>query len=416
MAVTMLIGNERGRIDFSLFAKGDSIASVLANQYMEADYDLLRSVLVELGLLLMGVTVVLNTVARVMLHRIGQQRPLLPWFWFRSRPESAPAAPAEAAPAGGTRSPADPAAPRGVAPLPSPVGPFNPLRVNAIMTFVLGGCVAFTMTMLVVILSYLAVNGAGALNWSFFTELPVSPTAESGGGLANAIVGSIKVVGWATVFAVPVGLLASIYLAEYRAGPLGHSTRFIAEQLGGVPSIVIGIFAAALFRLVSRYVNRTFEPDEPIHFYGWSGVFALAVMMIPIVLRAAEEALKLVPGTLRHASYALGSSHAQTILRVTVPAALPAIITAIFLSVARIAGETAPLLLTAGEANYWPESLNDFTSTLPPVIFRYATSPSENWNRQAWAGAFLLMAMVLLLNFGIRLATGRRVVQASRAD
>jgi phosphate transport system permease protein len=288
--------------------------------------------------------------------------------------------------------------------------------VNAVMSSVLASCLFFTMGMLVVILSYLLYKGAGALNWDFFTQLPGSATQETGVGLANAIVGSILVVGWATAFAVPVGLLAAIYLAEYRPGPLARTVRFIAEQLGGVPSIVVGIFAAAMWGLVGDTLNRYLEPEEPITFYGWSGVFALAVMMIPIVLRAAEEALKLVPTSLRTASHALGSSHAQTILKVTVPAALPAIITAIFLSVARIAGETAPLLLTAGFNVAWPESLNDFTPTLPPYIWKYATGPSENWNRQAWAGAFLLMVLVLLLNFGIRFVTGKRVVQASRAD
>ena len=285
------------------------------------------------------------------------------------------------------------------------------------MTGVLGGCLLFTMSMLVVILGYLLSNGIGALDWGFFTRLPVPSTAESGGGLANAIVGSLEVVGLATLFAVPVGLLAAVYLSEYRPGPLAYSVRFIAEQLGGVPSIVIGIFAAALFHLAADSLNAWLKPDYPFRpLYGWSGIFALAVMMIPIVLRAAEEALKLVPLSLRTASYALGGSQAQTILRIVVPAALPAIVTAIFLSVARIAGETAPLLLTAGTSVFWPKSLAEFTPTLPPFIYQYAKSPSANWNRQAWAGAFLLMAMVLLLNFGIRLVTGKRVVQASRAD
>ncbi len=282
------------------------------------------------------------------------------------------------------------------------------------MTWVLWSCVAFTMSMLVVILAYLLYHGGGALNWSFFTELPVGPTQASGGGLANAIVGTLQVVGWATLLAVPIGLLAAIYLAEYRPGRLAYTVRFVTEQLGGVPSIVIGIFAAGLFSIVTEFWFHRF--GTRVQFYGWSGVFALAVMMVPIVIRAAEEALKLVPQSLRYAAFALGSSHAQTIVKVTVPAALPAIITAIFLSIARIAGETAPLLLTAGSSNFWPRSLNDYTPTLPPYIFRYATSVSDNWQRQAWAGAFLLMVLVLGVNLGIRLLTGKREVQASRAD
>jgi phosphate transport system permease protein len=416
MAVTMLIGNERGVISLSPFAKGDSIASVLANVYMEADYALLRSVLVELGLLLLVVTVIINSVARFMLHRVAQRKPL--WPWSRRAKAPPPEEPSSEAHVPGSPPSANshsPTAPR-MPPLIVQQGPLGPQRVSAVMIGVLGGCLFFTMSMLVIILSYLLFKGAGALNWDFFTGLPVSPTQESGGGLANAILGSVKVVGWATAFAVPIGLLAAIYLSEYRPGPLAYTVRFIVEQLGGVPSIVVGIFAAALFGVVADFLNRKLDLDEPIRFYGWSGVFALAVLMIPIVLRAAEEALKLVPSSLRMASYALGSSHAQTILKVTVPAALPAIITAIFLSVARVAGETAPLLLTAGFNNDWPYSLNDFTPTLPPYIWKYATGPSENWNRQAWAGAFLLMVLVLLLNFGIRFATGKRVVQASRAD
>jgi phosphate transport system permease protein len=425
MAVTMLIGNDRGVISLSPFAKGDSIASVLANVYMEADYALLRSVLVELGLLLLLVTVIINTLARVLLNRVGQRKPIWPWG---GRPAKAGAptpgagsagelvAPASAPSRPSTNNVSEAAAAARMPPLPVQQGPLGARAVNTLMTGVLACCLIFTMSMLVIILSYLLIKGAGALNWQLFTELPVSPTQESGGGLGNAILGSIKVVGFSTLFAVPIGLLAAIYLAEYRPGPLAYTVRFIVEQLGGVPSIVVGIFAAALFGMTADFLNRRLNLEEPIRFYGWSGVFALAVLMIPIVMRAAEEALKLVPNSLRSASYALGSSHAQTILKVTVPAALPAIITAIFLSVARIAGETAPLLLTAGFNNDWPYSLNDFTPTLPPYIWKYATGPSENWNRQAWAGAFLLMVLVLLLNFGIRFLTGKRVVQASRAD
>jgi phosphate transport system permease protein len=412
MAVTMLIGN-RDDIQFTLFAVGDSIASRIVNQYMEADKELFRSVLVELGLLLLVVTVIMNTLARILLHRVGSTKPLWPFSWrHRIAPASSSPAPNEATLLT-ARNDGEPA----VAPRPTPVrqqGLLPAALVDHIMTWVLGGCVAFTMCMLVVILTYLLVHGAGALNWSFFTELPPSPTRGSGGGLANAIVGTLQIVGWATLLAVPVGLLAAIYLSEYRPGRLACTVRFITEQLGGVPSIVIGIFAAGLFAIVTEFWYRRF--NTRLRFYGWSGVFALAVMMVPIVMRAAEEALKLVPQSLRNAAFALGSSHAQTIVKVTVPAALPAIITAIFLSIARIAGETAPLLLTAGFNNYWPRSLNDFTPTLPPYIFKFATSPSDNWQRLAWGGAFLLMVLVLGVNLGIRLITGKRVVQASRAD
>jgi phosphate transport system permease protein len=394
MAVTMLIGN-RTEISFSIFGQGDSIASKLANQYMEADTRLFSSVLVELGLILLLVTVLINSLARWLLSRVGKNQPILP-FW--PRPAVVPAA-----------GPSEPAR----RPMPRAKPWISAQWVNRVMTLVLGSCLLFTMSLLVLILGYLSFKGIGSLDWAFFTQRPVGPN-QVGGGLAHAIVGSILVVGLATVFAVPVGMLAAIYLAEYRKSWLAMIVRFIAEQLGGVPSIVVGIFAASLFGFAVWQIERF--TGHRLRLYGWSAVFALAVMMIPIVMRAAEEALRLVPGSLRTASNALGASQAQTILRVVVPAALPAIITAIFLSVARIAGETAPLLLTAGLNNYWPTSMGDYMPTLPPYIYKYATSAFPNEQRQAWAGAFVLMALVLALNFGIRLITGKRVVLASRAD
>jgi phosphate transport system permease protein len=219
-----------------------------------------------------------------------------------------------------------------------------------------------------------------------------------------AIYGSLLLVGLATAFAVPIGLLAAIYLAEYRSGRLGSAVRFIGELLGGVPSIVIGIFAYTVLVI-------------PLgHFSAWAGGFALGVMMLPIVMRASEEALKLVPHSIRHASYALGASHSQTVLRVSVPAALPAIITAVFLGIARVAGETAPLLLTASGNQFWPNSPNDPTPSLPMYIFTYAVSPYEDWHRQAWAAALVLLLFIMVLNFGVRLATGKRVLLASHAD
>jgi phosphate transport system permease protein len=271
------------------------------------------------------------------------------------------------------------------------------------MTGVLGFCLIMTIGPLFLILTYLAVRGIGSLSWDFFTKLPV-PVGESGGGMANAIVGSVMLIGLATAFAVPVGLLAAIYLAEYRSDRLGPTVRFIGELLAGVPSIVIGIFAYSLIVVPMG------------HFSGYAGSFALGFMMIPIVMRASEESIKMVPTSLRYASYALGASHWQTVLRVTVPAALPAIITGVFLAVARIAGETAPLLLTASGNQYWPTSPNDFTPSLPVYIFNYAISPYDNWHRQAWAAALVLMIGVMLLNFGVRFLTGRRVVLASRAE
>ena len=285
----------------------------------------------------------------------------------------------------------------------TPVNNKSARVVDKVMTVVMGLCLYVTIGFLFLILGYLVVRGAGSFDLAFFTNLP-APVGEKGGGLANAFVGSLVLVSLATLFAVPVGLLAAIYLAEYRSDRLGPVVRFIGELLGGVPSIIIGLFA----------YNLVVVPMG--HFSGWAGAFALGVMMIPIVMRATEESLRLVPGTLRQASFALGANHAQTIIRVIVPAALPAIITAIFLAIARVAGETAPLLLTASSNQYWPSSPNDFTPSLPVYIFTYAMSPYDDWHRQAWAAALVLLASVMVLNFGVRLMAGKRIVQASSSD
>ena len=405
MAVTMLIGNKAvfpsSLLDFprTIFGLGNSIPSVIALEYVEAPFVLYRSVLAELALLLLLVTVVINSLARLMILRVaGGRRPKA-----RLSAIAVPSAPV----------------PDDIRPSPRPTPRMQSVKEhftylsartkNIAMTAVLGGCMVFTMGMLVVILAYLVTKGASALNWDFFTKLPDK-------GMANGIVGSLEIVGLSTLFAVPVGLLAAIYLAEYRSNQLSISVRFVGELLGGVPSIIVGIFAAALFDMLTNCIDMTFHPDHQYRFYGWSGIFALCVMMVPIVMRASEEALKLVPQALRNASYALGATQWQTVLRVTVPAALPAIVTAIFLAIARIAGETAPLLMTAGMSRLWPDSLGDFTPSLPVFIFQYAGSPDPALRTQAWAAAFVLMVIVIVLNFGIRFATGKRVVLASQAE
>jgi phosphate transport system permease protein len=386
MAVTMLIGN-RPEIALSPFAMGDSIASAIANQFTEATYDLYLSALVELGLVLLLVNVVVNTLARLLIWRVGRVRKGSVGSRF----------------ANVDRTPQAALADRRLNDLVSPSRKAMAWWIDQLMTGVLGLALIVTVGSLFVILSYLLYHGIGALNWDFFVKLP-APVGEAGGGMANALVGSAMLVGLATLFAVPIGVLAAIYLAEYRSDWLGPAVRFIGELLGGVPSIVIGIFG---YTLVVRPLG---------HFSGWAGSFALGVMMLPIVMRASEEALKLVPPSIRNASYALGASQYQTVWRVIVPAAMPAIITAVFLAIARIAGETAPLLLTASSNQYWPTSPNDFTPSLPVYIFTYAVSPYPDWHRQAWAAALVLVAVVMLLNIGIRSLTGKRVFLASRAE
>ena len=389
MAVTMLIGN-KAQISLSPFSLGDSIASVIANQFAEADYDLYLSAVVELALVLLLVSLVVNSLGRVLIWRVSRPGQRVGLFQLvgllRGR----------GAPQGALGAVLPPVALAGLSPR-------RTAWMNRVMTVVLGLCLFITVGCLFLILGYLLVRGFSALDLNFFTQLP-RPVGEKGGGMANALVGSLILVGLATLLAVPVGLLAAVYLAEYRSERLGPTVRFIGELLGGVPSIVIGLFVYALL-------------VKPLgHFSGWAGAFALAVIMLPVVMRASEEAIKLVPRALRQASFALGATHWQTILRVTLPAALPAIITAIFLAIARVAGETAPLLLTASGNRYWPSSPDDMMPSLPVFIFDYAKSHDQDWHRQAWAAALVLLVVVMILNFGVRLVAGKRAVLASSAD
>jgi phosphate transport system permease protein len=411
MAVTMLIGNRR-IISLSPFAKGNSIPSVIANEFTEATYDLYLSALVELGLVLLLVSVAFSILGRVLIWRIGRpagERSFFAWIaarWSRK----APATFAEPSPQASPEAPAPARAPN-----PPLAGPLPATRqgvrgrspraavVNHVMTGVLGLCLVLTLVPLFLILFFLLFKGASALDWDFFTKLP-TPVGQPGGGIANGMYGSALMVGLATVFSVPVGLLAAIYLSEYRGGRFGQTVRFVGEMLGSVPSIVMGIFG---YYVIVKPVTH--------HFSALAGGFALGVMMLPIVMRASEEAMKLVPKPLREGSYALGASQWQTIVRVIVPAALPAIITAIFLGIARVAGETAPLLLTASSNDFWPRSVNDFTPSIPVYIYNYATGPYDDWHRKAWAAAFVLLVAVLALNIFVRVVSGKRVLRASEA-
>jgi phosphate transport system permease protein len=395
MAVTMLIGN-RPEISLSPFALGNSMASVIANEFTEATYDLYLSALVQLGLVLLCVSIVVNSFARLLIWRVNRVGKAGPLFG-KTKPSQVQAPGTSVAIQDGAAGPLSPG--RETAQRPNP----RAIWINDLMTGVLTFCLVATVVPLFFILSYLVIHGIQALNWQFFVNLP-APVGQKGGGMANALYGSFLLVGLATLLAVPIGILAAIYLAEFRSERLGPAVRFVGELLGGVPSIVIGIFAYTLVVVPMG------------HFSGWAGAIALSVMMLPIVVRASEESLKLVPRSIRDASYALGASHYQTVLRVVVPAALPAIITAVFLGIARVGGETAPLLLTASSNQYWPRSPNDFTPSLPVYVFTYAVSPYEEWHQQAWAAALVLVMAVMFLNFGIRVVMGRRVILASRAD
>jgi phosphate transport system permease protein len=265
-----------------------------------------------------------------------------------------------------------------------------------------GLAVVLALVPLAMILFYVISHGFSSLNWAFFTQMP-KPVGEVGGGMANAIVGTLILIGIAGGLGVPVGVLSGIHLAEYGGTKFASVVRFTADVLNGVPSIVIGIFAYALVVL-------------PVHrFSALAGGFALAIMMIPIVTRTTEELLRLVPGNLKEGALALGATRTRAMFTVILPAALPGILTGILVALARIAGETAPLLFTAFNNRYWSTSLVQPIGSLTVQIYTYAQSPYDDWIRQAWAGAFVLVSMILTLSIVARLVT-RRLERMNRGS
>lgn len=247
-----------------------------------------------------------------------------------------------------------------------------------------------SLSFLFVILGYITYHGFSSLDWDFFTKLP-KPVGESGGGIANSIIGSLKVVGLAAVMGIPVGVFGGVYLAEFGNNKVGFVIRYAADVLNGVPSIVMGIFAYAVVVMPMR------------HFSALAGSVALAVIMVPLVLRTTEEFIRLVPGSIREAALALGVPQWKVILRIVLPTASRGIITGAILSVSRIAGETAPLIFTAFGNRFWDDGLLNPIATLPHTIFTYAISPYEDWHQQAWASALILMMVVLVGNFLARM-------------
>jgi phosphate transport system permease protein len=271
------------------------------------------------------------------------------------------------------------------------------LRRRVISNIVVGLCglsVVLALIPLVLILFYVVSHGFSALNWDFFTKMP-KPVGETGGGMANAIVGTLILIGIAGGIAVPVGVLCGIHLSEFSGTAFCSVVRFAADVLNGVPSIVVGIFAYGLVVL-------------PVHrFSAIAGGVALSIMMVPIIARTTEELLKLVPGGLKEGALALGASRARAMFTVILPAALPGIVTGILVAMARIAGETAPLLFTAFNNRFFSTSLVQPIGSLTVQVFTYAISPYDDWHRQAWAGAFVLVTMILILSILARLVTRR---------
>ena len=427
MAVAMVIGNDP-RIG-SIFGLGYSIPSVLANQ-MPGENVIHRSALIGLGLVLFGISLCINLVARWILR--GEKRRL-----GRKNQTTAPP----------TVSP----------PIPNPLSAKPKTlessqrvlneeimasamarvrgkgvwiqRFDLVMTGILALCVTIILLPLFHIFGYITWAGSTNLNADFFTRDLSSLTSR---GLGHAMIGSVVMVLIATLIGTPIGILGAVYLVEYRKSRLAHLTRFVSELLTGVPSVLVGLFIYALL------IQTSSTPDSSLwkvplvaqglglldqigwlvpHPSGWAGAMALAMMLMPVVLRTSEEALRTVPDALRRASYALGATPAQTVVRVIVPAATTAMITGVFLGMARIAGETAPLLFTAGSSNFWPEDgMGEKMPFLTYYIYTYSTGDKESEKQMAWAGAFVLLTLVMVVNIGMRLLSGRRDVAASRGQ
>jgi phosphate transport system permease protein len=266
--------------------------------------------------------------------------------------------------------------------------------VSAVFVIACGLAVLLALVPLALVLFFVVSQGVQALNIGFFTQMP-RPVGETGGGMLNALVGTLVLTGLAATIAIPIGVISGVYMSEYKGTRLATATRFAADTLNGVPSIVIGIFAYAVAVLPFR------------QFSAMAGGLALGMMMIPIIARTTEELLLLVPGALREGALALGATRARAVFTVILPAALPGIITGVLLALARIAGETAPLLFTAFNNRFFSTDLRQPIASMTVQIFTYAISPYEDWHRQAWAGALVLVTIVLVCSLLARLATRR---------
>ena len=256
------------------------------------------------------------------------------------------------------------------------------------------GAVLIALVPLALVLFYVVSQGITSLSWSFFTEMP-KPVGETGGGMANAILGTLIVVALGGLFAIPVGIVSGIYASEYTGTRLASAVRFAADTLNGVPSIVIGVFVYGIAVLPFR------------QFSAIAGAIALGIMMIPLIMRTTEELLLLVPGSLKEGALALGATRGRAVFTVVLPAALPGIMTGILLALARIAGETAPLLFTAFNNRFFSTDVTQPIATLTVQVYTYAISPYKDWHRQAWAGALVLVGIVVVCSLLARLATAR---------
>lgn len=278
--------------------------------------------------------------------------------------------------------------------------PSSPRNVFVtVMDGLVFACVALALLPLLAVLFYVIVQGISSIRPAVFTELPPPPLVP-GGGFGNALLGTIIMVGIGALISIPFGVMAAIYLSEFSSGKIAEWTRFATNVLSGVPSIIVGVFAYGVLVLTLRTYSA------------WAGGFALSILMLPIIVRTTDEALKLVPGELRQGALGLGATNFETVSRVVLPAALPAVITGATLAIARAAGETAPLLFTALFVQYWPNwnsRLFEPTASLAVLIYNFATVPFQNQQELAWAASFILVLLVLITSVVARMATARRV-------
>jgi phosphate transport system permease protein len=272
--------------------------------------------------------------------------------------------------------------------------------MNSFATLASAAAVVVVLLPLGAVFGYLIYKGIGSINWAFLTQIP-KPVGETGGGMANAIAGSAWILLIASTMGVPIGIGAGIYLAEYGRHRFGDVIRFTADVLNGVPSIVVGIVAYAIVVLSQG------------HFSALAGGVALAIMMIPTIARTTEEMLLLVPNTVREAAYGLGVSRWRTTLSITLRTATSGVITGVMLAFARVAGETAPLLFTAFGNQYWNWKINQPTAALSLQIFTYAISPFDEWHRQAWAGALILIVLIVFAVSAVRVVASRGMLKGA---
>jgi phosphate transport system permease protein len=266
---------------------------------------------------------------------------------------------------------------------------------NAFMQGLTLACALLVVAPLGFVFYHLIISGVGSVNWAFFTQQP-KPVGEAGGGNANAIVGTFALLGIASLIGVPIGVFGGVYLSEYGSSKLNWWLRFAADILNGVPSIIWGIVVYALVVVPMK------------GFSAWAGGIVLGMIMIPLVMRTSEEVLQLVPNGYREAALALGISRWRTVVQIVCRTALKGIVTGVLLALARVAGETAPLLFTAFGNRFWNHNLSDPIAALPLQIFSYAVSAYEDWHRQAWAGALVLLLMISFINVGVRVMTRDR--------